>query len=268
MSYANYTQYLGAQRCCNLNKQGPVGPVGNTGARGAIGPAGVTGGLGSTGPTGRGCRGPTGPSGGPIGPTGVTGPPSQWAQDTPSSISYTGNVTIDGKLNVTGLIDPTGLVLDPSSNSPVDVIDPSNVLWVKNTVPNSLYYGSGRIFTSVDASVNYIYTVLGALSRGIPVTVTSSPYIVNPNDNWIICDSSTTITLTLPNAATYPGREIMIKTVSNSILPSANNVVSSLSNVIPLSGGSTSTAILNTISDWATLVSNGTSWVIMQGVIA
>jgi hypothetical protein len=55
--YGNYSQYLGATRCCNLNTQGSVGP------QGPVGP-------GSIGPVG-----PTGPSGGPTGPTGVTGPP-------------------------------------------------------------------------------------------------------------------------------------------------------------------------------------------------
>jgi hypothetical protein len=74
-NYANYPQYLGAQKCCDLRTQGPAGPVGPTGAAG-IGQRGYTGptGEGYTGPTGRGCRGPTGPSGGPTGDTGPTGP--------------------------------------------------------------------------------------------------------------------------------------------------------------------------------------------------
>jgi hypothetical protein len=69
--YANYGQYLGAQRCCDLRGQGPQGPAGPTGAS-AIGQRGYTGPPGEsiTGPTGRGCRGPTGPAGGPTGPTG------------------------------------------------------------------------------------------------------------------------------------------------------------------------------------------------------
>lgn len=67
-------QYLGAQRCCNINVQGPQGPIGPPGI-GFIGPMGATGPTGAslTGPTGRGCFGPTGPLGpisGPIGPTG------------------------------------------------------------------------------------------------------------------------------------------------------------------------------------------------------
>lgn len=66
-NYGAYSQYLGAQRCCDLRGQGPQGPVGPTGPA-AIGPIGNTGpaGMGITGPTGRSCRGPTGE----VGPTG------------------------------------------------------------------------------------------------------------------------------------------------------------------------------------------------------
>ena len=62
--YGTYSQYLGAQRCCSLNSQGPIGPVGPAGPA-SIGPMGNTGPSGAsfTGPTGRGCRGPTGPAG-------------------------------------------------------------------------------------------------------------------------------------------------------------------------------------------------------------
>ena len=62
--YANYGQYLGAQRCCDLRGQGPAGPPGPTGAS-AIGQMGLTGPAGAsvTGPTGRSCKGDTGPPG-------------------------------------------------------------------------------------------------------------------------------------------------------------------------------------------------------------
>jgi hypothetical protein len=60
--YANYGQYLGAQRCCDLRGQGPQGPAGPTGAS-AIGQRGYTG------PTGAGPTGATGP----LGPTGANG---------------------------------------------------------------------------------------------------------------------------------------------------------------------------------------------------
>lgn len=72
--YANYPQYLGAQRCCDIRVQGPPGPQGPPGesAIGQIGPTGAQG-MSITGPTGRGSTGDTGPSGGPVGPTGPQG---------------------------------------------------------------------------------------------------------------------------------------------------------------------------------------------------
>jgi hypothetical protein len=45
-------------------------------------------------------------------------------------------------LNVDGLIDPIGLILDAQTSIPTGLTDPSNVLWVKNTVPTTLYYGN------------------------------------------------------------------------------------------------------------------------------
>ncbi|WP_176479108.1 hypothetical protein [Mesorhizobium sp. WSM3860] len=51
----------------------------------------------------------------------------------------------------------------------------------------------------------------------------------------------------------------MIKTIQ------AQTVVSASSNVVPLAGGAAGTAILAaTARKWATLVSDGTNWVIMQ----
>jgi len=45
----------------------------------------------------------------------------------------------------------------------------------------------------------------------------------------------------------------------------AYTVVSASSNVVPIGGGSASTAILNAIvGDQCTLVSNGTNWVLTQ----
>lgn len=83
-NYTNYSQYLGAQRCCNLNSQGPIGPQGPPGPA-SIGPKGDTGypgEIGPTGPTGRSCKGPTGPAGPPSGLTGPVGPVGPNSIDT------------------------------------------------------------------------------------------------------------------------------------------------------------------------------------------
>ena len=55
----------------------------------------------------------------------------------------------------------------------------------------------------------------------------------------------------------------MIKTVAAQAVNSA-----SPNNVVPLSGGAAGSAILTANAGrWATLVSDGTNWVIMNGVI-
>lgn len=83
---------------------------------------------------------------------------------------------------------------------------------------------------------------------------------VGSDDSAIIISSSGSFTLTLPSAATYPGRWLTIKTVA------ANTVASATSNVVPLVGGSAGTAILAaTTGKWAQLQSDGGNWNIMAG---
>ena len=100
----------------------------------------------------------------------------------------------------------------------------------------------------------------GYLSRGAPVTKTSS-FAVGNTENWIICNGGATITVTLPNAADWVGREIMFKNLS-----AANTVVSGSSNVVPLGTVTAGTAILPaSAGSWVTLVSDGANWIAMQG---
>ena len=97
------------------------------------------------------------------------------------------------------------------------------------------------------------------LSRGI-ATETAATRTIKNTDTHVICNRAGTITLTLPAAATYTGREILVRTIT------ANTVVSASSNVVPLVGGAAGTAILAaTAGKWALLVSDGTDWQIMAG---
>ena len=98
-----------------------------------------------------------------------------------------------------------------------------------------------------------------SLRRGAVVTQTGN-FSVGVADNWITCNGGASITVTLPTAgAPNIGREIMLKTIA------AFTVVSASANVVPLAGGAAGTAILAaTPGAWATLVSDGTNWVIMQ----
>lgn len=99
--------------------------------------------------------------------------------------------------------------------------------------------------------------VASSLQRGAPVTK-ATDFAVAATENWLVCNGGATITVTLPSAAAFIGREIMLKTIA------AFTVVSASANVEPLVGGAAGTAILAGIpGTWATLVSDGTNWIIM-----
>ena len=91
---------------------------------------------------------------------------------------------------------------------------------------------------------------------------TSSSFTVSVNTTWLDINTSVLTTLTLPNAATYPGKELNIRQTGT------GQLISFSSNVIPFTSppsGSAGTAILNPTNNKAvTLVSDGVNWIIMQ----
>jgi len=93
----------------------------------------------------------------------------------------------------------------------------------------------------------------------IPVTKTAD-FTVGLGEVWIINNKSgSTCTVTLPTASSYSGQVLTFQNYQAQFLVSAS------SNVVPLGGGAAGTAILqNVAGNWATLVSNGTNWVMMQ----
>ena len=121
------------------------------------------------------------------------------------------------------------------------------------------FFGN-KTFTSNITLENDIDNRQGYLRRGY-VTITNATYTVADNVSWIICNrSGGTITITLPNALNNDGRELHIKNITT------NSVISNASNVVELADNAATTAILSASKDggWATLVSNGSNWVIMQ----
>lgn len=97
------------------------------------------------------------------------------------------------------------------------------------------------------------------LRRRAPVTKTAN-FTVADNEHWLVCNGTADITVTLPDAATNIGREIMLRTIA------AFTVISASANVVPIAGGAAGTAILAATSGkYATLVSDGTNWLISEG---
>ena len=106
--------------------------------------------------------------------------------------------------------------------------------------------------------ISAIVAAIAGLST-IPVVKTAD-FTVGLGEVWIINNKSgSTCTVTLPTALSYSGRVLTFQNYQNQFLVSAS------SNVVPLGGGAAGTAILeNVAGNWATLVSNGTNWVMMQ----
>ena len=96
-------------------------------------------------------------------------------------------------------------------------------------------------------------------SASAPVTKTANFSVVD-GETWLINNKSgSTCTVTLPAAASYTGRQLVFKNMQ------AQTLVSASSNVVPLDSTSAGTAILlDVVGNWATMVSDGTNWVIMQ----
>jgi hypothetical protein len=98
------------------------------------------------------------------------------------------------------------------------------------------------------------------------IAVTSAPvtkvadFTVASTDTWIINNKSgSTCTATLPAPSTNTGRVLYFQNYQNQFLVSAS------SNVVPRAGGAASTAILaDEAGDTATLVSDGTNWIMTQ----
>ena len=96
-------------------------------------------------------------------------------------------------------------------------------------------------------------------SGGAPVTKTAN-FTVAASENWLINNKTgSTCTVTLPTASSWTGRVLRFQNYQ------VQAVVSASSNVVPLTGGAAGTSILLASSgDAATLVSDGSNWLMTQ----
>jgi len=104
-----------------------------------------------------------------------------------------------------------------------------------------------------------LYATSYASASTAPVTKTAD-FTVASTDQWLINNKAgSTCTVTLPSASSISGRVLSFQNYQ------AQLIVSASSNVVPMSGAAAGTAILAaTVGKWATLVSDGTNWVITQ----
>jgi hypothetical protein len=134
------------------------------------------------------------------------------------------------------------------------------------TVSSPLSYSAGTLSIPVATSSANGYlsstdwsTFNAKQPVAAPVTQTAN-FSVGATDVWTINNKSgSSCTVTLPTASSNTGRVLYFLNYQ------AQTLVSASSNVVPLAGGSATTAILEAVAGAnATLVSNGTNWIMTQ----
>jgi len=112
--------------------------------------------------------------------------------------------------------------------------------------------GNGTAISAAVVNVDYF-------APSAPVTKTAN-FTVADSENWLINNKTgSTCTVTLPTASSWTGRVLRFQNYQ------AQTVVSASSNVVPVAGGAAATSILlASTGDSATLVSDGTNWLMTQ----
>ena len=122
---------------------------------------------------------------------------------------------------------------------------------------------ANRDLIQYDSALGYWKNVTPASvisgAGGAPVTKTANFSVAN-GETWLINNKSgSSCTVTLPSASTNTGRVLHFQNYQ------AQTLVSASSHVVPLAGGAATTAILQAGAGAnATLVSDGTNWVMTQ----
>lgn len=186
-----------------------------------------------------------------------------------STTSGTGTFTLAGAVtgfqsfSVIGNANTTFYCIVDSTNGTWEVgigtYTSSGTTLSRDIVLESSNSGSLVSFAAGIKDVFCTYPADRAVVQTTPVTKTGD-FTLGENESWVINNKSgSTCTVTLPAASSFPGRAVTFQNYQNQTLVSAS------SNVTPRAGGAAGTAILaNVAGNWAMLVSDGTTWVIMQ----
>jgi hypothetical protein len=123
-----------------------------------------------------------------------------------------------------------------------------------STTVTGVLKGNGTAISAAVVNTDYF-------APSAPVTKTAD-FTVAATDVWLINNKSgSTCTATLPTASSWTGRVLYFQNYQVQALVSAS------SNVVPLAGGAAGTSILLASSgDSATLVSDGSNWLMTQYV--
>jgi hypothetical protein len=166
--------------------------------------------------------------------TATTGSAPTWAAP-----AYTGTVTSVSVVSANGF---AGTVATATTTPAITL----------TTTITGLLKGNGTAISAAVANTDYV-----PLSTVLTVT---ADYTITGTDTWIINNKTgSALTLTFPAASSWTGRSITVKNMQTQSVNSAS------SNIVPIGSTTAGTAILlNVVGNWATMVSDGTNWVIMQ----
>jgi hypothetical protein len=156
-----------------------------------------------------------------------------------SGLSLVGDITDEGTISLEGTV----------------IVDAGNL--VGNIDINTQTTGNLPLDTRVTGVLPVANGGTGVAATTI-VTKTAD-FTLADTEGWVINNKTgSTCTVTLPDATLWGGRQVTFKNLQAQILVSAS------SNVAPIGSATPGTAILSaSVGAWATLVSDGTNWVIM-----
>jgi hypothetical protein len=171
------------------------------------------------------------------------------AAGSTSGLTLTGDVTNTGTITLSGTV----VVTSGDLSGTIDI--------------NTQTSGNLPIDTRTSGSLDLATRASGVLptangGSGMAVTTIATKvadFVLADSEGWVINNKSgSTCTVTLPAASSWGGRAVRFKNLQLQTLVSAS------SNVVPLIGGAAGTAILpGLVGASATVVSDGTNWVIM-----
>jgi hypothetical protein len=166
-----------------------------------------------------------------------------------------GNALISGGVNTAPSWGKIGLTTHVSGILPVA----NGGTGVATATANTVFAGPTTGADAPPAFRTLVAADITGLTYSAPVTKTAD-FTVAATDLWLINNKSgSTCTVTLPAAASFTGRILHFQNYQVQALVSAS------SNVVPISGGAAGTSILVASSgDQATLVSDGTNWLMTQ----
>jgi hypothetical protein len=182
-----------------------------------------------------------------IGTSGLTAPLNIFGTSTTTPSSTVGMVRFLGSAT-------NALIFGTLTESPFSSYVQSGG---SGTYPLSLNPLGGNVGIGTTTNLSTL-SVNGSFSAKSPSTISAATYTVAATD-YSLRFTTTNCTVTLPAASSFPGRILIMNTIT------ANSVTSNTSNVIPLGSNTAGTAILAaTLGKFTMIQSNGTNWVTLM----